>query len=99
MRLPLYTYMSVFGCVCGCVCVRVDILSSVCPTELNWAGLSWAGLGWSGLGLFPCLFVCQVSVNFSYSARYPSPALQTTERASGPAVAARSHYYNVLASE
>lgn len=74
--------------------MRVDILSSVCPTELNWAGLARPVLG-----LFPCLFVCQVSVNFSYSARYPSPALQTTERASGPAVAARFHYYNVLASE
>lgn len=88
-----------------CQCVRVDILSSVCPTKLSWAGLSWAGL--CALGLLPCLFVCQVSVNFSYSARYPSPALQTTVGAyahpSGPlpepVVAARSHYYNVLASE
>lgn len=32
-----------------CVCVRVDILSSVCPTELNWTGLARPvlGLGWA----------------------------------------------------
>lgn len=97
VRLTLYTYIYIYECTCVCLRVCWHIVIGVPDwTKLGWPGQACAG---AGLGLFPCLFVCQVSVNFSYSARYPSPALQTTERASGPAVAARFHYYNVLASE
>jgi len=87
--MPMYTQGHIEP-KCSCVLTYCPGPALLVPVPCH-PGPSWP--------VFPCLFVCQVSVNFSHSARYPSVALQTTSiwAAAALVAAARRHYYNVPA--